>query len=730
MSPTPIVTSSDLIHDAPTQAVYTRTNWADAWAPVADLWCPKVTWSGQPQLPSATLVWRYGRGLQFGATAFADIARQSLLGQYVKIEYTIDGEATPSVWYGIIAAKSETPDGAFVDGTVNPRVPAGTQAFRALGLEWLLFDKSYIDHSMIWRNPNEERLERAFGFNTDNVNAGGANRSTVKGPSGSYLFDESASADTWSSLDIVEYLLRHMTPRDKDANRKLIFKLHSSASTIIPDFDVPVINGVDGSTVGSVLNRIMDRRRLMGYTLDVDETADPDEIELRPYRLNDTAITLGGGTLAANADDVTLDFDAAIDVSFVQLSDDTAHKFERVTVRGARAIGCFSLSDPAGTLATHWTAGQETQYEDAATADAEYPSDADDRDRREQMNRIARSADAVRPVYSWFGLPDSWDGMVDDITGDTTDPVPWFPTDAVPANPEPLYSRDVVFLPRIPLKSGHDYLDNQIPTATIVDNSGGVWEFLRPLVLFQEATFFGNDPRWVHGEKLNTTAEALLRKFTVRCRPHDKRPIMVLDVVGAPQHAIASADYSGPGDDSESPIDDMLDFRDGMVLTVALEADRYCQASFPDPITATDDTIRELVVDIGDEAQLHYVAKHTVTGINNAGKLEPVTDGGFIRDDRAALADIAETLYDWYDTDRQAFQFAYRQISGLFRVGDLIVEIGSGPTLQSVRSVITQVSFEMPEGRGAEPPACTTTISTGFGTLDVNRLAVPLGVGR
>jgi len=86
------------------------------------------------------------------------------------------------------------------------------------------------------------------------------------------------------------------------------------------------------------------------------------------------------------------------------------------------------------------------------------------------------------------------------------------------------------------------------------------------------------------------------------------------------------------------------------------------------------------------------------------------TNGGFVRDDRERLADIARMAFSWYGQTRRILNLSFRGIVSGFELGQLITAVGSGETAQAVNTAITAISYDLKGGR--------TTISTQFGELD------------
>jgi sirohydrochlorin ferrochelatase len=112
-----------------------------------------------------------------------------------------------------------------------------------------------------------------------------------------------------------------------------------------------------------------------------------------------------------------------------------------------------------------------------------------------------------------------------------------------------------------------------------------------------------------------------------------------------------------------------------------------------------------------------------VVGVNDAGALEE-TDGGFVRDDRELLKDVARSAYEWYGQTRRAMTVVIHDLvarvkraepdpptGALYtdlRIGVLITRLGAEPT--DVNSVVTKLAFDLRQG--------TITVTTQYAEFD------------
>jgi hypothetical protein len=91
---------NDSIANDVSVAVYTKQRWADAWVLDNAVDVLTVTWNAAPNIPTATLRYRYGRVVEQGALVESTRTKRNWLGHYVKLVVTCaDGQR---VWHGFI----------------------------------------------------------------------------------------------------------------------------------------------------------------------------------------------------------------------------------------------------------------------------------------------------------------------------------------------------------------------------------------------------------------------------------------------------------------------------------------------------------------------------------------------------------------------------------------------------------------------------------------------------
>ncbi|HUX16798.1 MAG TPA: hypothetical protein VMW52_10025, partial [Phycisphaerae bacterium] len=382
MAVTPIQLDTRLIRPAAGHKVYVREKWSGDWEEVEHLYCDHVVFAAAPSVPTAAFSWRFGVGLRPGEQAFEDVEPLDLLDQYVKVEIDsppdADGEARdPVTWQGIFLEDAWNSDGAFVRHKPKTkdeleRTPSGQQSMAAYGLEVLLARQPIRGSWWLAGAGDERVIERPLAFNAENRLANAGNRSKAKGPRGQYLFSGDLSdtvngCDWWSTRDVVEYLLAYHAPVDEAGNHDVPFGLEPSAKPYLPTWDRPRVK-LDGRTVKEVLDELLNRRRLLGYSVRVFEGRGPDGgdgVFLLAFNYLDEEMVLPGGEkLLANPRQRTFDGDnqPAVKGQVTKLS--SSQRFDVVEAIGQPVLCCGCASYADGTIDEGWMAAERTVYDE------------------------------------------------------------------------------------------------------------------------------------------------------------------------------------------------------------------------------------------------------------------------------------------------------------------------------------------------------------------------------
>lgn len=711
-------------HTQQSHKVFTKLNWSDnEWVEQENLFADYAVFSCAPDISKAQLYWRYGRVMGYGENEFETREKKDLLDYYVQIEIDRpdddDGEPQdPLRWYGIVVSDSREIEGPWLAPPVVPLAPvahpAGKQIIECLGLEYLLTRK-VIDTSIVATGSGTENtINRAIGFNLgpghDNSSVYWPNCNFGTGDKGTYIFASQLDGATvldWRAIDILKYVLAYHSPANEAGEIDLQWGVSADSNATHLEWQKPMLR-VHGHTVFDVLNMLVDRRRLSSWKVVVEDTGP----KVYVFTFNPEDIDLPDGkTILANDSQFTWNFDTTVLVRQPVLTSDAASEFIKVTARGERRGFCFTIAQSETTLEADWSSALQTAYNAGASAQTGYAA-ADETDKQDR-NKAEREREKYRRVYKYFRVPPTWNGStatVNNVFLNLDDPV----------HPLKYWVPGFRFEPKIPLKTDITYGDT-IAAEDLTSTTGDTLakskkEFRPPFAVINTADA-GATAKYedVHALSQGDSTVAYHsngRTWSCSLRMADDAPSIILDVSGAPQHMIASNEFTGV-DDADKAVDPPeLDWRT-VYCTVFLLGDCYAEQTWPDlPFPTTDDVAKVLIIDVPN-MRLDYVVPSTVTHLNSDGSLQRTANGGYIHDDRAKLKEIARVAYQWYSTPRQAIDASEHSFN-VFEVGDLITTIGAVETLETVNSVVTQLSIDLRHG--------VASYKTAFGELDFSKV--------
>lgn len=691
----------------PVTTVYTKTAWADAWVERPLLMAVRIADQAAPGHPSAVLYHRYGQGLlpAIGSRAadstFATISRGGYKGKYVKISVTGLGD-----WYGIIQDNSDSRS-----GELTGAIPSGVEQYSAFGLTWLL-DQNPILQSKVKYTGGTWVIDRTIPFN-------GGTDGTIdrKNRVSARNYDETAKCFTdrtqttspkpWKASHAVEYVLTEFAPKNAGGSALVPFALHSTALSFL-DYELGTI-GYEGATVWQVLNRLIDRSRGLGWHMIVESGT----VKLKVWSQTVSAITLpSGSTVPANTDTTTYDFDGAVNIQTAEVTSTLLTQYDQIVVRGERAGSVFSIR-PQANAEKDWTDSDRTKYNTAASGKTGYStlSDAD----KEAANNDVRAQDALARVFSWWRPRTSWNGRSATDPNNLTAPyaLPKIDADGEvdTAQPANVQRAGLRILPYLPMRQGVDYTKPIVPE--LADDDDSETDFLPPILWLQISNIrSGTDLGWVHAERLNQSIEANSSKrphtYSVDLSVREDAPGLIFRTVGRPQHYICSDLYT-PNSSFENIAAGEGIANDKWIATVYMQQDQYCRAQYPlDADLPSLDLIRKKLIEIPG-AYLDYLVPGTIVTVD-AGELKKTTAGGYLRDDRQKLKDIARLAYSWYGQERRILNLSFRSIVTGFGVGQLVTTIGSGANLETINTCITCITWDLVSG--------TTSLHTQFGEMD------------
>lgn len=720
MPPTLVTDQALTVTDFITQSVdsIVHLDAASGWVNEPHLYCNSLTRSANAY-DVATLVYEIGEGvIQPGAGAFASYPPLGLRGFFVRI--TITTTPTNIMWIGYVPTDSIDRDAVILDGGVNKLV-GKQQTFTAVGLEYFL-DRKQIDSAIVARSgdtPDYVRIQRPLVFNggasndLDPIASERANRSLTTGTA-SYVFtDDPNQADLWTAGNIVDHLLTHHTPRnslDAPAPTTFILDPQDALDGVLDGF-TPTVR-TEGMTVFQILNQMISPQRGLAWWLEFDDLgAGLHGARVRVESLAAGAIALpGGGTMLANRNQETLDFDGELDVSAVKIEMNGSRNYHQVIARGARMTSTLTVGYQDATLIEDWTNDNELAYKKAADDDTSIYDDLPEADKKKR-NDAMRKADTFYRVYSAFRIPTDWDSKSADGDGPTTRN--WSfpelsPTGSVLGGTA-INVQGMRLLNETRLKRGWDYSDPADPEPNSPATS--LAEFMPPFAILKVAT---SPDKFQFCDKMNESdfADGTPVSAKISTNYHLKMqktvPGIILDSIGM-NHTAALNHWTDAQPSKTNPQVDYETIR----ATICIEADTYCEGKYPTTGFPVNTPLETLVISLGDNYRLDYLPAHTITGLDK-GELITSEVGAVLRDDRKYLNDVARMAYEWYKLDRQSMNVSFRQVRNLFELGMLITAVGSGTTMETINTIVSSITYNLKEG--------VMTVETDDDTLDIRSL--------
>lgn len=662
--------------------VKVRAAWSGAWETVPYLEAIDKAFNRvAPAKSEARLLWRYGKIKREDASSFAAVVPKDLFGKYVRIDVSNTKGTTPR-WYGVIdddqlEIRGKTPE------------PTGDQALAAYGLEHLL-DRYALRKAKYTVNGTDViEIERIPSFNRKAERGGSliGNRSTATTDENVDAF--SSDGSVWTNKQIIASVLKWNLPADAPP-----FTLAGQVEALHLIEDVHEFHS--GMSLREVLNKLIDRRRGLGWVLRIGEN---DEVNIWVYTVLEKAVKVGAAEVPANAEQatVTLDEDRAIAESVVMLA--RSARYNRLVVRGGLLKCIFSVAPADANFQKGWENALLSSYKDGAKADPNYS--AQDERTKAHWNDEVRGDDRFDRL-GLFRIPANWDKLVAGGEGGVADYI------AIPActdygsvNAEAagkLFTYGKALLQHLPaMEVGKDYSHNP---ATDENPSDAEPEYRRPFVVVWDTV----TERYVYLDKLAERPDATLPNATIRAVDRE----MALQIDMRPRHLLFKADWSGaePGYFGNKLFDaaQVLDWND-LIATVALEADEHIRYVVQD-----GEGDRELVLDLPD-AEFVYLAPFTVVGLNTDGGLKYSPAGGvFIRDDSQRLETLAALAWAWYSVPRASVRITKKSFAPILAPGSLVKAVQAGSTGRDVGTIVTEEAIDW--------KARTVGITTNYQTFE------------
>lgn len=712
----------EILTDFPAQSVEYTTDITDgdSWAFVPFLWCQSLKLAVNAY-DTAKLRYEVGLGvMQPGDSIYRDWQPLSLRGKYVRVTIGQESPLEPITWVGYIVNDDLSRDGVVDDAGTN-KFQGECQLLDAVGLEWFL-DRRQIDSSVVYPDVRIGRVLKFNGGESQSIDMKAAhrgNRSHEPNGADFYVFTDDPTTDhEFDASDIARYLLKYQTPEDSDGEPSPCeFALDDDSGSILENWRPTAVS--ENGTTFQLLNKLISPQRGLCWWLQFDQDLAKAFVHVATMGTDDIALP-GGGTFPANDSPTALNFDDEVDVKTCQLTNLGSRQYHRFIARGARQTVTFTAGIADDTLEIDWKSETEDAYLAGASADADYSSLSSDR-KRGDRNDALRVGDLLKRVYAFFKLPSDWNGKSGDGNTATKD---WAIAEIEAGTGSivgglPLTVPGLRLLNRTRLKLGVDYSDPNNPASNAPD--GSLEEFVPPFALLQVETTPALDSnptpeRWQHCNQMQQHSFHAGTKISSHIKTsyhlimQEHAPGVVLRAAGAPQHTMALNYFDTGGGAEPSRVKPEVDYT-SLRVTICAESDNYAEGvSEVDPLPSGV-PIQELVVDLGDDYRLDFLAKNTIVDLQS-GIPVLAASAALLRDDRTVLRDIATIGGQWYSVERNKLTVEFRQLRNLFSLGQLITTIGTGSTQSTVNTVVSTISYNFDKSG-------TMTIETNDATLDL-----------
>jgi hypothetical protein len=343
--------------------VQIKNRWADEWITVPYLEAISATSCVAPNIPQATLLYRYGDIKREDSNSFNQYDPLSLINKYIRI-MGVDGSGTRVLWVGNVSDESFNAHGKAAD-------PQGDQYITAYGIEHLLDRLSIVgamtDEGLIGWCPAFNGRGAYGGAMTGNSSGSGINT----------VF--SRDNNLWSNYEIIRYLFKYFCtlPVTLGGQYSSLAFLHG-------------VYNFEGLTIRQALDKLIDRKRGFGWFLD---TTGEGYITLRVFSVYTTNIHVGTKIFAGNSDTQEIDLTGDIEVSSNTTRIAQATTYDKIIIQGARKKACFSVSVAGGGLSPAWTSADLSAYRAATEQD--------------------RTSQRFEHVFQKFTIPSSWNWRTD-----------------------------------------------------------------------------------------------------------------------------------------------------------------------------------------------------------------------------------------------------------------------------------------------------------------------------
>lgn len=613
------------VSSSPTIKVYSRATWSGSWAHAPYVVVESVVNAAGPTISQAKLRYDYGNIKREDTASFSFENPLDMKNLFIRVDSVVDeGEESESIvvlFYGFV------PSETLHMHSSRSGVESGRYDFTALGLEYLLDNFRLHESDTDDGSGTTIRVNHAIPFNMQlerGLSLFG-NRSSAK-PAGSNSYVFSGDNEEWSNLDIAEHLLERTSTNGIDwaltGQTELLANLK------------PRMLDLGGMTIRECMNTLIDRRRCAGWRVKVD--AGGNTVSVDVFSVLGQGITEGGVSIPANQDVLAIALDGNQEVKGAHLTVETATRYDKIRVRGARMKSVLTVGVGRNSLEPAWTTQEQSAY-----------NAADDE---------ARTNDDYRHVWTTLVVPENYDY-------DGAHPSVGLDGSLQPLTPAPLRRWDRTFLRQLPINKAWDGLRS---------------EFQEPFAVVRNPLAPAEDNSYILVDRLDA-----IDLQGVSLRMLDSDPGIEFGVPA--NHLTALNHFTGV-----SNVLPEFDYETALV-TVALETDHH-----PEYVVDIDSSSSEriLTIDVPD-AELWWIAPDTVTGLEGSGALRLQATGEAVRDDTPRLREIGALAKAWYGTKRAALNTTITGVIINFPVGTYITETPVGQFSEAINSVITAVTYDL-----------------------------------
>jgi hypothetical protein len=355
---------SNVIYKGQYTSVWVKAYWGSVWRYVPYLHPENSIEACAPSDSEAALTWIYGKYVNLWAEPGRTLLPITLENYHIQIlVHTRYG--TYIAWVG--EAVGETLIERGID--VATGYPRGQQTIECRGLEYLL-ERRVVAGTYVGNRTSCVYLPvtKTFNDTSSRRESLAGNRSAeVNEVSGTYLF--SSDGNKWSNFNIIQYLLAAFQPW---------YRFESVPGTVdwAPQFylrgqtdalkEIFEEHRFQGSTLRECLNRLIDRKRGLGWYIRTNGTG---PIYIVVYSLSQFPIIGINESLPANPRQIDLRIH---DDKFIQAEYSIAStsQVDQIVVEGAPIKTCATIRFGNGTLEPAWEPDLDAEFALSATETA------------------------------------------------------------------------------------------------------------------------------------------------------------------------------------------------------------------------------------------------------------------------------------------------------------------------------------------------------------------------